>query len=244
MKSYYKFQEILLKMPPKKCSSNFKQYVPDSVPDLLQGLTIKNGSIVETMLDGDQRVFYKTDDENNKTPRERWFIKRQLTKESKQQYEVKELIKINSNHGVQPGVDFFEITKKNYFEIYSQTENADKTTIAIPKTSWLKINNADAILREYVTLLNHKGITELLLLSPYEFAATNTSQRSLKRNKAKKKEADAKRILETSELSNLVQLKNAFPDLPENEIQRVLDLFNNQIKMAATFLERKKESKK
>jgi len=213
---------------------------------------ILHGSIVETILVDNQRIFLglrpsappKNEDENNET-RERWFIKRQLTKESKQQYDRNELEKINNDKGESLDAgDFFEITKKNYFEIYSQTENADKTTIAIPKTSWLKINNADAILREYVTLLNHKGITELLLLSPYEFAATNTSQRSLKRNKAKKKEADAKRILETSELSNLVQLKNAFPDLPENEIQRVLDLFNNQIKMAATFLERKKESKK
>jgi hypothetical protein len=235
-------------MPPKKCSSDFKQYVPDPVPNLLQGLTITYGSIVETILVGDQRIFYKNEDENNKTPRERWFIKRQLTKESKQKYEVKELIKINSNYGVQSGVDFFEITKKNYFgkiSIYSQTENADKTTITIPKTSWLKINKNDARLREYVTLLNDKKITHLLLLSPYEFAATDTATRYNGRNEAKKKDADAKHLLETSELSNLVQLKIDFPGLPENEIQRVLNLFNNQIKMAATFLERrKKESKK
>ena len=239
-------------MPPKKCSSSgFKQYVPDPVPNLLQslairyGLTIRYGSIVETILVGDQRIFYKNEDENNET-RERWFIKRQDTKESKQLYDRNELEKINNDKGESLDAgDFFEITKKNYFEMYSQTENADKTTIAIPKKSWLKINKNDARLREYVTLLNDKKITHLLVLSPYVFAATDTATRYNGRNEAKKKEADAKHLLETSKLSNLVQLKIDFPGLPENEIQRVLNLFNNQIKMAATFLERrKKESKK
>ena len=233
-------------MPPKKCSSSgFKQYVPDPVPNLLQslairyGLTIRYGSIVETILVGDQRIFYKNEDENNET-RERWFIKRQLTKESKQQYDRNELEKINNDKGesLDDG-DFLEITRKKYIKIYQQTKKMKKETkkIGIPEKIWNKMKKFKRL--EYISLLKQNGITHLLVLSPYVFAATDSATRYNRRTEMKKEAADAKRILETSELSNLVQLKNAFPDVPENEIQRVLDLFNNQIKMAATFLESK-----
>jgi len=223
-------------MSRKPCGE-FKQYSVE------EDLKIKYGSIVETIFDDDQRIFYKNEDENNENPRKRWFIERQRTRQSKQAYEMNELNiikgKIKDKKGKQSGVYFFEIIKKKYSKIYKQTvKKPDKTTIGIPKMSWDTMNDFQKT--EYKTLLKHKGITELLLLSPYEFAATNPSQRIQKRNKAKKEAADAKHLLETSELSNLVQLKNAFPDIPENEILRVLDLFNNQIKMAATFLERNK----
>tara|TARA_B110000211_G_scaffold215779_1_gene258273 strand:- start:5006 stop:5671 length:666 start_codon:yes stop_codon:yes gene_type:complete len=198
---------------------------------------VKYGSIVETILVDNQRIFYKN--ENNET-RERWFIKRQLTKESKQQYDRKELEKINNDKGesLDDG-DFLEITRKKYIKIYQQTNKMKKETkkIGIPEKIWNKMKKFKRL--EYISLLKQNGITHLLVLSPYVFAATDSATRYNRRTEMKKEAADAKRILETSELLNLVQLKNAFPDVPENEIQRVLDLFNNQIKMAATFLESK-----
>ena len=198
---------------------------------------ILHGSIVETIFYGDQRIFYE--DENNET-RERWFIKRQDTKESKQLYDRNELEKINNDKGesLDDG-DFLEITRKKYIKIYQQTKKMKKETkkIGIPEKIWNKMKKFKRL--EYISLLKQNGITHLLVLSPYVFAATDSATRYNRRTEMKKEAADAKRILETSELSNLVQLKNAFPDVPENEIQRVLDLFNNQIKMAATFLESK-----
>ena len=198
---------------------------------------ILHGSIVETILVDNQRIFYKNEDENNET-RERWFIKRQLTKQSKQQYDRNELIKINSNHGesLEAG-DFLEITANNIYKQTQKTMKKETKKIGIPEEKWNNMKNFKRL--EYTSLLKQNGITQLLVLSPYVFAATDSGTRYNRRVQAKKEAADAKRILETSELSNLVQLKNAFPDVPENEIQRVLDLFNNQIKMAATFLESK-----
>jgi hypothetical protein len=196
---------------------------------------ILHGSIVETILVDNQRIFYKN--ENNET-RERWFIKRQLTKESKQQYDRNELEKINNDKGesLDDG-DFLEITRNNVYQQTKNTMKKETKKIGIPETKWEKMNNFKRL--EYTSLLKQNGIKHLLVLSPYVFAATDSATRYNRRTLMKKEAADAKRILETSELSNLVQLKNAFPDVPENEIQRVLDLFNNQIKMAATFLESK-----
>ena len=217
----------------KKCGK-YRQY------SVKEEFHILHGSIVETILVDNQRIFYKNEDENNET-RERWFIKRQLTKQSKQQYDRNELIKINNNHGESLDAgDFLEITTEGYRKIYRQTTNTMKKEtkkIGIPEEKWNNMKNFKRL--EYTSLLKQNGITQLLVLSPYVFAATDSGTRYNRRVQAKKEAADAKRILETSELSNLVQLKNAFPDVPENEIQRVLDLFNNQIKMAAAFLESK-----
>ena len=215
----------------KKCGK-YRQY------SVKEEFHILHGSIVETIFYGDQRIFYKNEDENNET-RERWFIKRQLTKESKQQYDRKELEKINNDKGESLDAgDFLEITRNNVYQQTKNTMKKETKKIGIPETKWEKMNNFKRL--EYTSLLKQNGITHLLVLSPYVFAATDSATRYNRRTEMKKEAADAKRILETSELSNLVQLKNAFPDLPENEIQRVLDLFNNQIKMAATFLERNK----
>lgn len=224
---YYKFQDFLLNMESKKCG----KYTQFSVK---KEFKIRHGSIVETILVDNQRIFYKNEDENNENPRERWFIKRQDTKESKQQYDSNELEKINNGKGesLDDG-DFFEITKKKYSRIYTQTVKADKTTIGIPKLSWDTMNDFQKT--EYKTLLKQKGITELLLLSPYEFAATNTSQRYKKRNQAKKENADAKLILETSKLplqdqlrQQIPKLSTKFPGLSKND-------FNNALRNALKF---------
>ena len=167
------------------------------------------------------------------------------------EFVLSELMKINNNHGESLDAgDFLEITANN---IYKQTQKTMKKVglgprlrqtkkIGIPEKIWNKMKKFKRL--EYISLLKQNGITHLLVLSPYVFAATDSATRYNRRTEMKKEAADAKRILETSELSNLVQLQKTFPDLPKEEIQRVLYLFNNQLNMAETFLERNKSMKK
>lgn len=222
MKSYYKFQENFIEMS----GPCFTQY---SVKEEFQ---IKYGSIVETILFDNKRIFYKNEDENNET-RERWFIKRQDTKESKQQYDRNELEKINNDKGesLDDG-DFFEITKKKYRKIYKQTEKANKTTIGIPKLSWDTMN--DSARREYRTLLRQKGITQLLVLFPYVFAATDSGTRYDRRNEmkeesmAKQKKTEILRLPLYEQLEQQIpELKVQFPGLSDKEINKV---FKNALK--------------
>ena len=205
-------------MESKKCGK-YRQY---SVKEF-----IRYGSIVETILVGNQRIFYEDEDENNET-RERWFIKRQDTKESKQQYDRNELEKINNDKGESLDAgDFFEITKKRYIKIYKQTEKANKTTIGIPKLSWDTMN--DSARREYRTLLRQKGITQLLVLSPYVFAATDSVTRYNRRTLMKEESMVKQKKTEISRLpldeqlrQQIPELMVQFPGLSETEINKAL----------------------
>jgi len=196
---------------------------------------IRHGSIVETILVGNQRIFYKNEDENNET-RERWFIERQLTKESKQQYDRNELKKINSNLGesLEAG-DFLEITANN---IYKQTQKTMKKVglgprlrqtkkIGISEKKWNRKNNFAR--SEYTTLLIQNGITQLLVLSPYVFAATDSGTRYNRRTLMKEESMVIQKKTEISRLpldeqlrQQIPELMVQFPGLSENEINKAL----------------------
>ena len=207
-------------MAQKTCSKYTQYFVKEE-------LQIKYGSIVETILVDNQHIFYKN--ENNET-RERWFIKRQLTKESKQQYDRNELEKINNDKGesLDDG-DFLEITRKKYIKIYQQTKKMKKETkkIGIPEKIWYKMKKFKRL--EYISLLKQNGITHLLVLSPYVFAATDSGTRYNRRTLMKEESMVIQKKTEISRLpldeqlrQQIPELMVQFPGLSENEINKAL----------------------
>jgi len=202
---------------------------------------ILHGSIVETILVDNQRIFYKNEDENNET-RERWFIKRQLTKQSKQQYDRNELIKINNNHGESLDAgDFLEITTEGYRKIYRQTTNTMKKEtkkIGISEEKWNNMKNFKRL--EYTSLLKQNGITQLLVLSPYVFAATDSGTRYNRRTLMKEESMVIQKKTEISRLpldeqlrQQIPELMVQFPGLSETEINKALQ---NALKFNTIYL--------
>ena len=215
---------------------------------------ILHGSIVETILVDNQRIFLglrpsappKNEDENNET-RERWFIKRQLTKESKQQYDRNELEKINNDKGesLEAG-DFLEITANN---IYKQTQKTMKKVgldprlrqtkkIGISEEKWNKMKKFKRL--EYISLLKQNGITHLLVLSPYVFAATDSGTRYNRRTLMKEESMVIQKKTEISRLpldeqlrQQIPELMVQFPGLSETEINKALQ---NALKFNTIYL--------
>jgi len=238
-------------MESKKCSGEYKQFY------VKEDFQIRHGSIVETIFNGDQRIFYKNEDENNET-RERWFIKRKDTKESKQQYDRKELMKINNNHGESLDAgDFLEITANKEItanNIYKQTQKTMKKVglgprlrqtkkIGIPEKIWNKMKKFKRL--EYISLLKQNGITHLLVLSPYVFAATDSATRYNRRTEMKEKSTEIQKETEIRRLpldeqlkQQIPELKVLFPGLTDKEINKALQnaLKFNTIELATANL--------
>jgi hypothetical protein len=204
----------------KKCGK-YRQY------SVKEEFHILHGSIVETIFYGDQRIFYKNEDENNET-RERWFIKRQDTKESKQQYDRKELMKINNDKGESLDAgDFLEITANNIYKQTQKTMKKKTKKIGIPETKWEKMNNFERL--EYTSLLKRNGIKHLLVLSPYVFAATDSGTRYNRRTLMKEESMELQKKTEIRRLpldeqlkQQIPKLKLEFPGLLDNEIIKAL----------------------
>jgi hypothetical protein len=236
VKLYYKFQDFLLNMESKKSGEFIQYYVKEE-------FHILHGSIVETIFYGDQRIFYKNEDENNET-RDRWFIKRQDTTVSKQQYDRKELMKINNDKGESLDAgDFLEITANNIYKQTQKTMKKKTKKIGIPETKWEKMNKFERF--EYTSLLKQNGITHLLVLSPYVFAATDSATRYNRRTRLKEtsmglqKKTEIRRLPLDEQLKQQIpELKLEFPGLLDNEIIKALQnaLKFNTIELATANL--------
>ena len=232
MKSYYKFKDFLLNMESKtsgesKTCGEYKQHV------LKKGLPIKTGSIVETIIVNGQHIFDKNEEKNSEILRFRWFIG-QLTRGTKENYEMNELKKINGSTGVSlDNGNFLKLTANNVIAFKDKIKQISETIkkVGITNSFWLKhpFQHSDM-----EALLKKKRITTILLLFPYEFAVIDSLTRLNQRNRNKKANEDNK-------LSDLERLRKNFPDRTESEIKNALRKFDGCLDMVISFLN---ESKK